>query len=166
MKLKDTVVFGGSFNPPHQGHVNVVARLLQSFRLVVVAPTLQNPYKTERAVSLEHRARMFELLILDAGLPLVQNAEQSGIFVSRFSYTRTYRFVEHWRETFGTDVSWCIGPDLADEVKSWEKYDQMQLKFVELSQEEPVRSSDIRAGRLLPPCAIQPYIAQHSLYGF
>ena len=166
MKQKDAVVFGGSFNPPHQGHVNVVERLLKSFRLVVVAPTLQNPFKKESAVSLEHRARMFELLILDAGLPLVQDATQSGIFVSRFNYTRTFEFVEYWRETYRTDVSWCIGPDLVDEVKTWARYDQMQLKFFELSQEEPVRSSDIRSGRLMPSEAIQSYIDHHGLYGF
>lgn len=88
------------------------------------------------------------------------------MLISRFSYTRTFEFVEHWRKTYGTDVTWCIGPDLHEEVKSWAHYDAMQLQFHELSEEETIRSSDIRTGRIAPDAAIADFIAQQQLYGF
>ena len=41
-------IFGGSFNPIHQGHVAVVEQLLeQELDQIVIMPTSRSPYKLQ-----------------------------------------------------------------------------------------------------------------------
>jgi pantetheine-phosphate adenylyltransferase len=51
------VLFPGSFDPPHNGHVEVVERAGQLFDEVVVA-ILRNPQKAEALFSLDERQEM------------------------------------------------------------------------------------------------------------
>ncbi len=57
--------FGGSFDPPHRGHLAVAHAAAESFRLdrVLLAPTAQQPLKPNGAVaSFKDRLAMVELL--------------------------------------------------------------------------------------------------------
>ena len=49
--MKKTAVFGGSFDPPHKGHSQILEFLIQSPEIekVVVIPTYQNPLKSHSA---------------------------------------------------------------------------------------------------------------------
>ncbi len=54
-----TVLFPGSFDPFHNGHLEVVERAVKMFDQVVVA-VLRNPQKTDPMFTLEERQEMIE----------------------------------------------------------------------------------------------------------
>ena len=47
----------GSFNPFHNGHLNVVISALKDFKMdkVVIVPTMQNPWKKDKPIPLDRR---------------------------------------------------------------------------------------------------------------
>lgn len=47
----------GSFNPFHNGHLNVVKTALKDFKMdkVIIVPSMQNPWKKEKALDFEKR---------------------------------------------------------------------------------------------------------------
>lgn len=68
-------VFGGSFNPPHAGHLNVVSSVIQKMGLdkVLVIPSFQNPLKLNDSHHLaepQHRFQMAQLAFETLGSPI------------------------------------------------------------------------------------------------
>ncbi len=61
-------LFGGTFNPVHQGHIKAAERVQQKFCLdkVLFIPSNIPPHKKMEAVALpEHRSNMVKLAIAD-----------------------------------------------------------------------------------------------------
>ena len=58
----------GSFNPFHNGHLEVVKTALKDFKMnkVVIVPTMQNPWKKEKVLDIDKRVK-----IIDKSLVLV-----------------------------------------------------------------------------------------------
>ena len=50
----------GSFNPFHNGHLEVVKTALNDFKMdkVVIVPTMQNPWKEEKAIDIDKRCQI------------------------------------------------------------------------------------------------------------
>lgn len=53
----------GSFNPFHKGHLEVVETALTDFNMdkVIIVPTMQNPWKKEKAIDIDKRKQLIEL---------------------------------------------------------------------------------------------------------
>ena len=60
----------GSFNPFHNGHLEVVKTALNDFKMdkVIIVPTMQNPWKEEKVLDINKRIEIIHLSILRAGL--------------------------------------------------------------------------------------------------
>ena len=60
----------GSFNPFHNGHLEVVKTALNDFKMdkVVIVPTMQNSWKEEKVLDISKRFEIIHLSILGAGL--------------------------------------------------------------------------------------------------
>jgi nicotinate-nucleotide adenylyltransferase len=161
-----TVIFGGTFDPPHQGHVSVISFLLGPFDQVVIAPTAQNPYKERQVASLEDRIKMIRLVLKYEKLLIAKSPKEVGVFVSDFSYQRTWEFVEHWeKKLMGRKPVWAVGPDVAKQVTSWERWKEMNLEIVVVPEIVPVRASDIREGKAAPHPALTEYARKNNRYG-
>lgn len=64
MAIKNIALFGGSFNPPHKAHLEVVVFLLgqNQFDEIWLVPSFDHPFEKNLA-SFEHRKKMCELTI-------------------------------------------------------------------------------------------------------
>jgi len=186
-------LFGGSFDPFHDGHLAMIRATLERglADLVMVMPAGHNPHKPAPAASVEHRLRMAELGV--AGL--------AAVVVSDFEARRpgpsfTVETLESLAERHPGEV-WrlLIGADNLEEFLRWRRPARLlQLAdllvfprgeaVVALAPELRRRativagfacraaSTEVRAalaaGRLqtglLPPTVLA-YIERHELYG-
>jgi nicotinate-nucleotide adenylyltransferase len=116
-------VFGGSFNPPHAGHVLACALVLstQPIDRLVVVPTYRHPFAKDLA-PYEDRVRMCEL----AMAPLL-GVEVSRVEEELGGESKTLRTLEHlaaahpdWR------MRLVLGSDILAETPRWFRFDAIE----------------------------------------
>ncbi len=59
------VIFGGTFDPIHRGHLQVAARVHQQCNMptITFVPCYQSPFKSASQANAQHRLRMIQLVI-------------------------------------------------------------------------------------------------------
>jgi len=183
-------IFGGTFDPVHNGHVAVAREAADLFVLdrVLFVPGRNPPHKIgELQAEFDDRVRMVELACAaDARFEASRMEDRPG---------RSYSFdtVVLAREQCGADVHlfFLIGADAFAEIRSWHRWQELfgLVDFIVVSRprrafdvpegarvnrldtlELPVSSSGIRAslasGDLdVPvPDEVREYIREHGLY--
>lgn len=55
-----TGIFGGAFNPPHKGHINLAKEAIEQLKLrkLLIIPTFESPHKATKLAPFEERAEM------------------------------------------------------------------------------------------------------------
>ena len=113
-------LFGGSFDPPHYGHLLVAQAIRESLNLdkLIFIPAYKAPHKTEKSQSDSiHRLKMIELAIEDNSLFSVDDYELKKEGVSYTIDTITefrHRFPEKDNELF-----FIIGSDSLQDFHTW-----------------------------------------------
>ena len=112
-------VFGGTFDPPHLGHLAAAQEACVEIGLdrVLFVPTGRNPLKIDDPASaLEHRLAMTELAVRDNSAFALSraDAEQAGP-----SYT--VDLLERLRAELGAehDLAFIVGMDVLRELHRW-----------------------------------------------
>jgi len=91
------VLFGGTFDPFHNGHAAMIRTLRATFpdAQVSVIPNRLPPHR-QASASAQHRLHMLSL-----GLPERQQIEISRIEIDRAGPSYSVRTLEDYRHTFG-----------------------------------------------------------------
>lgn len=124
-KRKRTLVFGGTFNPPHKGHVSLVSDVLDAGYAdsVIFVPALRPPHKTHgNPADFSDRVEMLRLAI-EADSSLVGRASISELEaerVDRLSYTYE-TMLELSSRMPNSDLILLIGADSLLTLHSWYK---------------------------------------------
>lgn len=109
-------VFGGTFNPVHNGHVemaNAVCALPYVEKLVII-PTYKPPHKTSNDLaSGEHRMNMCRLAFAE-----LEKAEVSDIEQKRGGSSYTYDTLMELKKTYNSLALVC-GGDMITSFSSW-----------------------------------------------
>jgi nicotinate-nucleotide adenylyltransferase len=119
----DVALFGGSFDPPHVGHVLAVAYALSTggFERALVVPVLSHAFG-KRLASYEHRFAM--TCIAMEGL---RSAEVSAVEETLGAPSRTIRTVRHLKQEHPDwNLSLLIGADVHRERHEWLDYDVLE----------------------------------------
>ena len=122
-------LFGGSFDPIHQGHVELAEAALCELELdrVVFLPTADPPHKRPRHASALQRYCMVELALLDHPRLLVSDVELTP---GRTAFT--VETVEHFRRLLpNASLFLLIGADSFAELDQWRRFEEL-LAQVEL----------------------------------
>ena len=134
-----TAIYGGSFNPPHAGHVSVactVARELKPDRFLII-PDYAAPHKLMAAGSPEPAQRL-EMCRLAFGD--ISGAEVSDIEISRGGRSYTADTIAALRQFYPNDRFFLVvGSDmLLSFTKVWYRYDYIlsECTLVVLSRSE------------------------------
>jgi nicotinate-nucleotide adenylyltransferase len=111
-------IFGGSFDPVHQGHLVVAECCREQARLdrVIFVPTAIQPFKQSRQpVAGQHRAEMLALAV--GGNPAF---EVSTVELDRGGVSYTVDTLAALRATHGTDELFLmLGPDALASLPDW-----------------------------------------------
>ena len=120
-------IFGGAFNPVHNGHINLAKSYLESLSLdkLLLIPTANPPHKT--AVDLaseEDRLNMLSIAFKE-----VDRVEISDIEFQRNEKSYTYDTVCELRKIYPNDKLFLIiGDDQFLSFDKWYKYDELLLE--------------------------------------
>jgi nicotinate-nucleotide adenylyltransferase len=113
------LLYGGSFNPIHNGHLIVVrsaAEQLDVSRIVLI-PSAAPPHKNNAQLAgAEDRLEMVRLAIADE-----PGFEVSDVEIRRTGPSYTILTVEEYRRELGPDAPlyWLIGADTLPELHTW-----------------------------------------------
>ena len=110
-------LFGGAFNPPHNGHMSVAKTALEekNLDLLIFIPTGNAPHKKEGATSREDRYNMLCEAI----------ADEENMFVSDYEITRdavsySADTAEHFKSLYPDDeLFFIIGDDSYNQLDTW-----------------------------------------------
>lgn len=125
-----TAVFGGTFDPPHLGHIEAVRGLfrLPGVQRVLVMPAAQPPHKPSHASS-EQRLEMAEIAFSAEG----RNKMGGPIEVSRFELEQA-KLTGRPNYSFETlqalaprypDLAFVIGADQLESLPSWYRFPEV-----------------------------------------
>jgi nicotinate-nucleotide adenylyltransferase len=123
--LPNVLLFGGSFNPIHHGHLIIsrfVAEHLNADRVLLI-PAARPPHKPVRDLtSGEDRLEMCRLAVSGEELFKVSDWE-----LRQPGPNYTLNTVRHFAETLpqGTEVFWLVGMDSLGELASWYRVSEL-----------------------------------------
>jgi len=124
---KPIAFFGGSFDPPHLGHMAVAEAALRSGICGHVSwvPAYAPPHKQENAAAFPDRLAMVEAAI----------SGHDGMSASRieeelhFTPSYTFEVLEAWEARFGDPPALLIGADSLRELHTWHRAAELVERF-------------------------------------
>ncbi|WP_415061751.1 nicotinate (nicotinamide) nucleotide adenylyltransferase [Bdellovibrio sp.] len=118
-------IFGGSFNPPHMGHLNAIQTVAKKAGLgkVHVVPAAQNPLKTPvEGPTTEQRLELTRLAFEQYGdMYFVDDQE-----IKRGGMSYTVDTVMNLRKTYeASDLYLVVGADKFEELAQWKDFQKL-----------------------------------------
>lgn len=131
----DIGIFGGTFNPIHNGHLIVAEKIRAWFGLsrIYFIPSFSPPHKEGPVLEAEHRLNMVRLAIEKN-----PNFLLSPLEIERGGSSYTIDTIREMRETLGEGPTlyFIIGADAFREISTWKDYRSLlrMLRFIVISR--------------------------------
>ena len=113
-------IFGGTFDPPHIGHISALSAFLKQidFEKVFVIPTFNPPHKRIKSdASAQDRLKMSEL----AFAHLSNKVVISDLEISRKGKSYTVDTIRHFKEIGYDEIYFLCGTDMLLTLDMWYK---------------------------------------------
>lgn len=167
-KLLKIAIFGGSFDPPHLGHCQLVSQVLASGVVdeIWLMPAFISPLKNSVAPAADRLAmcRFLER----------EKIKVSDLEIKRGGKSYTLVTTGELKKRFKTyKFYWLIGTDLLGQLDKWYKFQELlkEIEFLVFPRKINISSSKIRErvkkGQSvadLVPKEAEEYIRKHKLY--
>lgn len=185
-------LYGGTFNPPHNGHLTAAqeAHRLLSLDVVVFIPSYLPPHKShDNIISVVHRMAMVESMIMPYSYMQVSDIE---LLQEKVCYTiDTVRVLKEQHPDWDT-LYFLVGTDFVSDFRTWKNYESLfqevqivvAARFAGMAEERDDRFiyldncvCEVSATRIRDmirtgasyeryvPSTVRAYIQKHSLYG-
>ncbi|HEX2947260.1 MAG TPA: nicotinate-nucleotide adenylyltransferase [Clostridia bacterium] len=120
-----TGIFGGTFNPIHNGHLIVAESVREQFDLdkVLFMPSGQPPHKRDsEVIDPERRFEMVKLAVESN-----PGFEASRVEIDRAGFTYTVNTLQQLHAEYGanTSIYFIIGADVVPELVTWKDFRQV-----------------------------------------
>ena len=112
--------FGGSFDPPHRGHLAIIQYCCKHCEKLLLVPAKYSPLENRFPIAEgNHRIRMLELLIQD----LDYYIEIDDWELTQLGPSFTYQTIRHLKEKYpDSNLSMVIGADQLIHFHKWNNY--------------------------------------------
>jgi nicotinate-nucleotide adenylyltransferase len=117
-------LFGGSFDPPHIGHQEIIKKALQSLDIerLIVLPAYHNPFKDKTAVDAQERLGMCQNLF--GGI--------EGVVVDDFEIREeivyTIESFKYFKKSYNVAYV-IIGTDNLERLQQWKDFDKLNAEI-------------------------------------
>ncbi|UCG35672.1 MAG: nicotinate-nucleotide adenylyltransferase [Candidatus Omnitrophota bacterium] len=181
-------ILGGTFNPPHMGHLVLAQEVLDKLKLdkIFFIPTNIPPHKENEGIETKHRLAMVSL-----SMEANDSFELIDVEIKRGGISYTIDTLRQLIQQFPHDEFYLIvGSDLANDFSSWKEQQELKklAKIVVACRDKyPLKKQDdfivldiiqinisssqirglVKKGhsiRYLVPEAVASYIEEHHLY--
>ncbi|MBX7149591.1 nicotinate-nicotinamide nucleotide adenylyltransferase [bacterium] len=179
MSREKVILFGGSFNPPHLGHREVVRHLasLQDFEAVSIIPTYAHPFE-KNLTSFLDRMAMCQLNFMGISPNVMLNPIEDNLQHTPSYFIDTLLALKKIHPK--TDFTIALGSDCKETLHLWHKAKMLQKEAsfyffpragYEKSSFPQISSTELRdkiqrgesvKDYLHPP--VLDYILEHALY--
>lgn len=133
-KSKPTIaIFGGSFDPPHKGHQQIVENAIENLDIdkLLVVPAYLNPFKHSSLASASKRLEWCRTLFSNTPQVIVEDYE-----IIQGKSTRTSQTVKHFNMTY-TVKYLIVGADNLSTLSQWHEFEALnaQITWVIVTRE-------------------------------
>lgn len=119
-KTQRIAIFGGSFDPPHYGHYDIVKNLEKYFDRVIVVPSYVSPFKTgasDAAIRYKLCKKLFES----------QKTEVSRREIKKREVSYSIDTAKHFAKKYaGEKLYWVIGSEELTRLVDWRDIDALK----------------------------------------
>lgn len=116
-------IFGGSFNPIHNGHISLAEYALEECELkkVIFLPNANPPHKkNDKIISAIHRFNMVSYAIEGC-----KSFEISDYEMNMETPSYTINTIRHFKKIYGADIFFIIGADSLYTLNLWKQYNDL-----------------------------------------
>ncbi len=164
-------LFGGTFNPVHNGHLIIAEAAREAYRLdrVIFVPSGRPPHKKALLTSPAHRLAMLRLSL--RGNPAFGLSDWE-VRAGRVVYT--YETAEHFQARYPkASLYLLLGADAMRSLRNWRHPERIKAvcRLIPAGRLPSYASSEIRSRvrrhrsiRYRVPEAVERYIRKHHLY--
>jgi nicotinate-nucleotide adenylyltransferase len=137
-------VFGGTFDPPHMGHLRLAELAVRELELdqLQIIPTGNAWYKTRQLTEANHRLALAQLAFAACPRAVVDDQE-----LTRVGACYTIDTLRHLRQTFPNAYFFLImGADQAAKFNTWHRWqDILGLAELAVVDRQPIAASSLEA---------------------
>jgi nicotinate-nucleotide adenylyltransferase len=166
--MKSIALFGGSFDPPHLGHLEVVDKALEQLDIekLIILPAYLNPFKTTSVAPASLRLKWLRQIFKDH-----KRVEVSSFEVDHNRSVATIESVKHFKSLQPCQVFFIIGADNLHKLQQWHRFDELKdlvtfvvahrdkieipSHYIDLHVDAPINSTALRKETdhtLIPEC--------------
>jgi nicotinate-nucleotide adenylyltransferase len=137
-------LFGGSFDPPHIGHIEIVKKVLDTINNIdklIIVPTYLNPFKTTMSFSPLQRYELISDIFRQN-----KKVEVSSYEIDQNKPVPTMQTVKFFRTKYKIDNFYLIiGADNLNMVHKWKDFDSLKknVKFIVVTRKKYEAKNDI-----------------------
>ncbi|VEU60538.1 nicotinate-nucleotide adenylyltransferase [Mycoplasmopsis bovigenitalium] len=144
-------LFGGSFNPIHNGHIKIAQFAYNELKLdkLIFIPAATNPFKKkQKNESSEHRINMIKLAISSCG----ENFEVSEFETKKGGISYTYETIRYFKNKHPKDeLFFILGSDCLPTLHKWEFIEEMtqSAQFVAFKRSTKIDKNNVKKFKIL-----------------
>ena len=141
-------IFGGSFDPPHLAHFEIILWLSKIFGQVIVIPAYQNPLKTPTTIPLQTRLQWCKKMCENIDNVIISDIEARNNRVMFACELARHFYAEYFGEkplsnndkqkpqNFTPPLYFVIGEDCLANLRKWKNIDELSslVDFVVLQR--------------------------------
>jgi nicotinate-nucleotide adenylyltransferase len=121
IKIKNCAIFGGTFDPIHNGHIHIIESLrkLNRFEKLVIVPA-GDPWQKETKVNAKMRLEMLKLALSDLEIEISESE------LNRNGPSYALDTVKELTQQFPAErYTWILGSDAFANLGTWHKIEEL-----------------------------------------
>lgn len=125
-KKEKIALFGGSFDPPHFGHLEIIKKSLKELDIdkLIVMPTYLNPFKKKFFLEPKERFKRLQKLLKEHKNIVISNFE-----IEQNRAVSTIETIEYLEKRYIVKYI-IIGADNLKEIDKWRNFETLNSKVV------------------------------------